>query len=748
MNTPKPLKAIQSFFSRDKNSIGGNLGRDFLKYGSKRPLVQDWSKVVMTDKDLYTGYSFAAINNRANKLAQVATDNLKTDAEKRIIKASRAKEEVVTHPYIELIDSSKTFSNYRFWYDISTFLDLEGVYYLMAVRAVDGERVGRVQEFKLLNSYNVRRIRNQETGEIGGYVESRDGLVREIPPQMIIDIRTLNPFSSDEPYAMTDALKEFQFTLKQAGDYTRHSLKNNMAAPGILSTDMLLEDEQFKNFVSRVTNQEKGLPLFGNGAGAITWDAMQIDLDKSSLDKINEINRSTLFAVSGVGKTMMSIEESGTTRETAKVQKDLFVEAHIMPQLQLIIDALNQDYKKYYESEYQQNGYTIFIDNPLGTDRDAEMKDVEIRTKSLDLYTALINKGFKTDLAAKYTDGEITLEELGQPTEKPKETPIEKAIEPKDDKEEAPQAENKNIADRVKNEFDEETTGLIAIQQASLQNRITDIEARLVSNVITKLTKAKNAFEEATDILSEKDQQLYKAELKEELNAFYLVLMPVFASLILAKRAKEFNMLAGFKLSPAIRRESKELATKISQSHIATIMEDLRSTIKSTYDNVVQAQLSAIEATGRAVTDADLVLARKKALAGNGQAQIVSDIKKEYTKMSSGRAKTIARTESSRAFNQSQYQADLQFAKQNGLEDKVYKKWITRNDNPCAFCLNMASQPPIPLDKNFVDLGDMLEVETENNGTTKISKMSIDFEAVNAGLLHPNCGCTYRLIVE
>lgn len=742
MNIPKPLKSIQNFFAPQRNSVGDNLGRDFFKYGNKRPLVQDWSRVVMTDQDLYTGYSYAAINNRANKLAQLATENLKT----------KQKGEVLTHPYLQIIDSSKTFSDYRFWYDISTFLDLEGVYYLFALRTVQGERVGRVQEFKLLNPYNVRRIRNKDTGEVGGYVESRDGMVREIPPQMIIDIRNLNPFSQDDPYAMTDAAKEFQYTLKQAGDYTRHSLKNNMAAPGILSTDMLLDDEQFKNFVARVTNQEKGLPLFGNGAGAITWDAMQIDLDKASLDKINEINRSTLFAVSGVGKTMMSIEESGTTRETAKVQKDLFIEAHIMPQLQLIIDSLNQDYKMYYEADYNKNGYQLYIDNPLGTDREAELKDIEIREKSFDMYNSLVNKGYKPELASKYANGEITLDELGQPTEEPKTiTPLEPTQKPDDTKEDETQEDeqkNSQKVDRVINEYDEETTGLIAIQQSSLQNEVTRIEALVAGKVIDNLTNQKNAFDNSTDIISKKDEQEYQKELETALSTFYLALLPIFASLILSKRLKEFNLMATYKTTPAIKRELNKLSKLVSQSHIDTIINEILGVVKDTYNEAVQTQLSKIEATGRKVTDADLVLARKKALQGEGQAKIVSEVRQKYADISKGRAKTIARTEASRAFNQSQLQADLQFTKQNGLEGKVYKKWVTRNDNPCSFCRDMANQPPIPLTQNFLELGDSVEVVDESGDKPKVRKMSIDFEAIDAGLLHPNCHCTYRLIVE
>ena len=753
MNIPKPIKTIQGLFSREKNAIGSDLAKDFLRFGGRKPLVQDWSKVIMTDKDLYTGYSYAAINNRANRLAQMGSDNVKTDANTKTMKANKSTGEVLKHPYLDVIDKSKTFSNYQFWYNISTFMDLEGVYYLLVIRNVQGSRVGNVQEFKLLNPYNVRRIRNKDTGEIGGYVEARDGLVRNIPKEMIIDIRTLNPFSSDDPYAMTDAMKEFQYTLKQAGDYTRHSLKNNMAAPGILSTDMLLEDEQFKNFVSRVTNQEKGLPLFGNGAGAITWDAMQIDLDKAGLDKINEINRSTVMAVSGVGKTMMSIEESGTTRETAKVQKDLFVEAHIMPQLQFILDALNQGYKKYYESDYETYGYNLYIDNPLGIDRDAELKDIDIRSKSFEMYNSLVNKGYTAELSAKYTDGEITLEELGQPTEEPKQipalTPATPAPKADDEKEEEPPKENQNNkAVRVTNEFEEEMSGLVANQQSALQNEIVRIETQVVADVTNRLLKNSNAFEDTSDILPKKEQEAYEKEVQQSLELFYLALIPIYASMVMAKRTKEFNLISDFKMTPAIRRETKALAKKVGESHIDTILEDLRGAIKPGYDNNVQSILSEIEATGRKVTDKNLAFARKKALEGNGQAKIVSEIKNEYKNITTDRAKTIARTESSRAFNQSQLQADKQFLEQNELQGKAYKKWVTMSSNPCPTCIELSNQPPIPFNANFANVGDTIETTTTVDGKTKTYKTLINFTDLEAGNAHVNCGCRYRLIIE
>jgi hypothetical protein len=46
---------------------------------------------------------------------------------------------------------------------------------------------------------------------------------------------------------------------------------------------------------------------------------MSIDLDKSALKEINEVNRDQLFSVGGVSKTIMGIEQSGTTEPAGRL---------------------------------------------------------------------------------------------------------------------------------------------------------------------------------------------------------------------------------------------------------------------------------------------------------------------------------------------------------------------------------------------------------------------------------------------
>ena len=154
MNLFDRAKQTGQAFMTTKNAIGGDmsLAREFLKFGNNKPLVQDWSKVVITKKELYTGYPYGAIDRRANRVAKLAKYNLKTTASKKIQEKANQEDVEVIHPYLEVIDKSDTFSDRSFWYDISTYLDLEGVYYILAVRAYrengDGtSKTGDVQEF-------------------------------------------------------------------------------------------------------------------------------------------------------------------------------------------------------------------------------------------------------------------------------------------------------------------------------------------------------------------------------------------------------------------------------------------------------------------------------------------------------------------------------------------------------------------------------------------------------------------------
>ena len=703
---------IANIISPRKNSI--SLPNQFLRYGNANQMTPNWEQILMNDRDFYTGYSFAGIRKRANYVARTAIENIHT-------LASDSMGDDFEHPYLDIIDKSPSFSNYQFWYNISTFLDLEGVFYLMAVRNKGSKIYGDIQYFKLLNPYNITRILSQETLEVGGYTETRNGLIREIPPHMIIEIRELNPFDEKNPFAITDAAKDAQFTLKTGGDFTRHTLRNNINAPGIISTDMILEPEKFKNFKARITGHVKGEPIFANGEGAVTWQSMQTNLKDAALPEVTETNRDELFATLGLSKTIMGIEQSGVTRDTARVQKDLHLESETIPRIQLIIDALNQDYKNHYADEYLKNEAEIFVDNPNATDQEAEIKDTEHKDKKFDLYQKLVDQGFKPELAAQYVKGEIEIDKLGKPTEKPKEDPkqdlvnqeqlikiIEKVVEKR------MQEIQKIVAN--KETSGTERRGLINQQQGSLQNAVTNIDTAMVAGIIRKVQQKQNnaledEFADETDVITKQEKKKYINELVLVMTAFYGIMMSLKGGEQMRDRSGEFSMPGQFAFDNLIKSYIRKTAEKASESHINTVADDIYK------------------------------VAREAAMQGQGIDEIVRTIRNKYNKqIVETRAKTIARTETNRAFTRAQYEADRQFIKQNKLQGKVFKQWRVRGDNPCGFCLALASEGLVPFSQAFRGLGDKIEAD----GKT----LDVNFETIQAGNAHPNCACDYELVIR
>lgn len=685
----KLRQRIANFISgTQKNAM--TLPNQFLRLGNKM-MHQGWSQVVISDQDLYTGYAYAAIRKRANSVARIALENIKTKSTSNL--------EDFKHPYLDILSRSKTFSDYQFWYNISTFLDLEGVFYLLVIRNFDGstKRYGTPLEFKLLNPYRIRRVVKVVGGEviIGGYVETqKNGYIRELPASMIIEMRELNPFDENQPYAMTDAAKESQFTIKTAGDYTRETLKHNINAPGILTTDVVLPDTDFANFVARVKDHSKGEPIFGNGKGAIDWNSMNIDLSKSALKDVNDLSREVLFAVMGMSKTAMGIEQSGVTRESSKVQKDLLNESEVLPRIQTIIDPLNQDYRNNYQLEFKINEPVIIVENPNASDHEAEIKEVEVKQKRVDLYNNLLSQGYDQKLVADYVIGKIDIEQLGIP-KKPK----------------VVEAEPEKKAEKKESVFNDTSSSSTLAQESSLQNAVVNIDQHLVADCIEKIkTVVKNEFESDSDIISSSDKREYISELEAVLVGFYGILMLLEGGTTMRNRQGTYALPGSFTLDAIAKKYIKETSKKVAESHIQTVVDDV------------------------------LTATRAAALEGKTQREIIAEIRNKYDEtISETRAKTIARTETNRAFTRAQFEADRQFIKQNKLSKRAYKRWTTRSSNPCAFCQSLAKGPLILFSNAFAELGTDIDVDGK--------KLPVSFERLEAGNAHPNCSCIYELVI-
>lgn len=403
--------------SIDKQN-NSTIGNEFLRFGSRPKMALNIDDAVLSDEDMYTGYGYTIIERRANRAVILGTEYTYT-------KSTKKDGHSVEHPYLKLINDSLEFTAEDFWYEYSRYMDLEGVFYVLAIRTVTNQKlkngytkVGNIQGLEILNPYQVRRVFNQE-GELGGYVEKRDGMQREIPKEMIIEVIKKNPVNRKLPFSMADAASDAQFVLKQAADYSRKSIRNNINAPGIFTSDIIMDDYEFENFKERVKNHNEGEPLFGNGPSAISYKDTSIDLNKSALKDVNEGNRDMLIAVGGTSKNQLGLDQSGTGRETASVQKDDFTENAVMPVVKKMIGALNMDYKRYYPEDFKTYGYEIALNNPLSSDFNNTLLEIQVSQNQLAFKNTLMAAGYEEDIAVQFVTGEIDLAALGSPTLEP-----------------------------------------------------------------------------------------------------------------------------------------------------------------------------------------------------------------------------------------------------------------------------------------------------------------------------------------
>lgn len=747
-----------------KNSVGDGLARDYFKYGPQTATLPDWSQLMMSDQDKYTGYMYGAITRRANKVVSLATDNLHTSANEATTTAAKNAKKTIQHPYLSIIDESTEFTNEDFWYQNQTFVDLKGEAYVMAIRGKVGKKVGPIKEFKLLRPTELITVWDVDELEVIGYTETRGGMFREIPVHMVIPMRAFNPFSRRLPYAMADAAKDAQFTLKEVHEQIRTTARRNRKYPGVVlmgGGEVGLDPEQVSNFKARMRGKStQDEPMFAAGtASTMQWNDMQVDLRKSLPEVANEINLNALTAVTGTSKTKFSIEQSGVTRDTADIQDDLFVADHAIPALRIIVGSLNQDYKKHYPNEYKDTGYKLYIKSPLDDDKESELKTVEIRQKSFDLYTSLVAKGFPPETAAQYANGDKELDEIGAPaTPKPEASNVTAASD-KDDTATPNAHEHKTPASSseprhpeapavIHNQLDQAGQSTLSQQEAGLKNVVINVERHLVSAVLNKLTQ--NAFDSQSDIISSQDRDDAQQELKVSLEAFYAITIPLNGASVMARRSAEFGKPGSFTADRTVNDYIKLTATNAASSHVNTVLDDILKTVRETVERLVQGELAKVDPKPGQTAEEILAFARKKALEGVGQEQIVAAIRQEYNQtISKVRAETIARTESRRAFNRAQYEADRQFLAQNELTGRAYKKWVTRSDDPCPFCIEKSKEAPIPFDTTFAQVGDVLKAPLEKqDGTSGVRQMKVGFEDVEAGNLHPNCQCTYQLIIE
>lgn len=681
----KIINSLKTGFSRSR------LGNDFLRNGNRQ--LRTWGDVEVSDHDFYTGYSFAALSKRSKAVARLAPEVMQL----------KAKIDNPVSPYIEAIKNSKNFTETQFYRATSIYLDLEGIAYLFVLRGKytdrSGDTYGDIKEVEILNPYTVTRVCDED-GNVGGYIQQRkDGKTREIPKHMIIEFREFDPFDMEKHYALVDAAKSSQYQMKAASAYTGKSLETAKNIPAVISTSVILEKEKFENFIARVEGGGVGKPMFANGSGSIDVKPYPNNLKDAALKDINDISRDELFSVAGVSKTIMGIEQSGVTRESTKVQKDLFYEFETLPTIQTIFDTFNQDYKKHYAEEYKRTGLEIFAINPTSSDHDADLKVADIRKKDFEQFQLMVDTGYDQETAANFVEGKITFSDLPEVKKKDNEV-VEESNSNKTTCSCASHTQHNNLD--------------LIVPESSLVSQLHNIQSQVFSSFVSKLNKVKNQVEvefSESEKLTKTEEASYEREIQAVLLAFYLANIMSVGEQRSGENLQDLGYATMFQLSVSLRNSAKRIAKEVAKSHIDTITKDIYR--------------EAAEAFAQ----------------GKTNQEVISTLTSRFSdQVSYERAKLVAETEGSRVRSLSKLWADEQMINQNGLTGRAYKKWRTNSSNPCAFCVALEAEGAIPIDQPFRSLGSSV---VAGGKTLKVNFMSIE-----AGTAHPRCRCDYELIIR
>lgn len=346
---------------------------------------------------LMTGWLFAALNIRADSFSEFCVENVISD--------SSAGDK--THPYLNLIRHASPIPPSDFWRNLISDYDMYGRAYIFLLRRIVKDKDGKISHvglpvsIEVLDAKNVTVLTNN-TGEVVGYREMVSaGAYREFYPEQIVPIINPNPMDRRKSFSIFEAAYKYQYTISKGTEFAQQALVNNLNIPGILGTEQTLNDEEYDNLVSQLNSHEAGKVIIADGASKLTYTPMSQDIDRASLPTLNEISRQTIFAITGTSKTILGIEESGTTRETSKIQERKFIKRTIAPLAKKVLSHLNYDYVKYYK----HSDVTLTLSSVYDP---IESRDFFVTQKQLfDSITEMTYAGYSPDSSERFLYGEI-----------------------------------------------------------------------------------------------------------------------------------------------------------------------------------------------------------------------------------------------------------------------------------------------------------------------------------------------------
>lgn len=718
-----------------EDSVAGKLAE---RYGRSAQVTANGRSVGAayndeTIQEIYQGYIFGAIKKTRNQVAEILSNNVEVfNPQDGNPNEAPALDE--RHPYMDAIENADM-DNSLFYAGLATYIIVLGEAFIDAgLRTMAAGNIVPTAAFNLLQSNKVVRTYTAE-GQLATYkltekLPSGVDKTTHFVPSNVIALIDLNPWDLRKGYGMIRPIVDKVALENMATKLQTATLANGLKAPGILSTKDKIAKDDYDNLVNAVETRyasndmdKAGKPIVTNG-GFVDYKSLLEDLDKLAMLKIRNMNRDAFFAALSVSKTILGIEESGTTREVARVQREQFILDACMPLANAILSGLNQDYKTNYPKDYQRKPRKMRAVAPIEKDTEQEKAEAEVNQTKAETYKTYVDSGMDPDQAAKLAGLELEDNEKIKVVEKPAAantiTLTTEQLREITGRNDAPAAPVVNIdssnhvhthnpgdlGETAKNGLTDKERTTIEKAQNKLRETVATLDGELGEAYISNV----NGVEKDT-------QQAYINDLTEALLAYYSVAVPIFGKARANTLAVDFNESpTQFLFNEQVRQIVRERLGKVANGHFQTLDKEIADTITdATRDGAARTEVIA------AIRD---------------------KVNNEVVKWEVER---LVQTESSNAFNQATYLSDKQFITERNYTGRAYKVWRTNSPKPCPFCTSQAGTR-VPFETDFYKVGDIAEgLKTNVDGKEVPVYYPVRFVDVNAGGLHPNCHCDYQL---
>lgn len=230
---------------------------------------------------------------------------------------------------------------------------------------------------------------------IAGYVyNSPDGEKVPLESEQVVMVRVPNPMDPYRGMGAVQTILTDAHSIQASTEWSARFFANSAEPGGIIEIPEGMDDEQFTQFQRRWSDTHKGVNnahrvgLLENGA---KWVSNSYSMRDMQFAELRTVSREVIREALGMSKTMLGLTED-VNRATAEAAEFVFAKWFLVPRLDRIRDALNNDFLPMFGAAGE--GVEFDYVSPVPEDLDREAAE---RTSKVAAAVALVNAGWSAD---------------------------------------------------------------------------------------------------------------------------------------------------------------------------------------------------------------------------------------------------------------------------------------------------------------------------------------------------------------